>query len=367
MKITEIISEAIPELPTIPLNPNGVQNALNTMNQMKAFVKNMGLGGDDSDSSGSATTSSGDSSSSSDTSGGKIVVVGDSLAVGTGGQIPGATVDAKVGINSSVILDRIDSNKNVKGADLAIVSAGANDGYGVSGKNANSSKTQSNLAAIRKSLGAKKYVWILPFNRNAAKDIKAEVGSDATVDLADVATPSKDGVHPSSYAPVARACIAAGGVKPGKATAYGDQTGKGVAATGSAKDAVKFFISKGWTKEQAAGIVGNLQAESGANLRTNSVGDGGQAYGIAQWHPDRQALFKRLYKKDIRQAGFQEQLEFVHYELTHDESVAGNKIKQATTAKAAAAAMDQYYERSSGQHRAERIANANNLAGSTYA
>jgi len=186
MKITEIISEAIPELPTIPLNPNGVQNALNTMNQMKAFVKNMGLGGDDSDSSGSATTSSGDSSSSSDTSGGKIVVVGDSLAVGTGGQIPGATVDAKVGINSSVILDRIDSNKNVKGADLAIVSAGANDGYGVSGKNANSSKTQSNLAAIRKSLGAKKYVWILPFNRNAAKDIKAEVGSDATVDLADL-------------------------------------------------------------------------------------------------------------------------------------------------------------------------------------
>jgi hypothetical protein len=302
-----------------------------------------------------------------DNSSGKIVVVGDSIAVGTGGAIPGAVVNAKVGINSSAILDRIDSDKSVKGADVAIICAGTNDGYGVSGKNANSGKTQSNLAAIRKSLGAKKYVWILPFNRNAANDIKAEVGSDTTVDLAGVATPSKDGVHPSSYAPVARACIAAGGVKPGKATAYGDQTGKGVAATGSAKDAVKFFISKGWTKEQAAGIVGNLQAESGANLRTNSVGDGGQAYGIAQWHPDRQALFKRVYKKDIRQAGLPEQLEFVHYELTHDESVAGNKIKQATTAKAAAAAMDQYYERSSGQHRAERIANANNLSGSTYA
>ena len=66
--------------------------------------------------------------------------------------------------------------------------------------------------------------------------------------------------------------------------AYDHEACAGVAATGSAKDAVKFFISKGWTKEQAAGIVGNLQAESGKDLKTNAVGDGGRAIGAFQLH-----------------------------------------------------------------------------------
>lgn len=137
----------------------------------------------------------------------------------------------------------------------------------------------------------------------------------------------------------------------------GDATG-GVGETGSAKEAVAFFVSKGWTPEQAAGIVGNLQAESGANLRTDAVGDGGQAYGIAQWHPDRQAKFKRAFGKDIRQAGFKEQLEFVQWELDNSESRAASKLKGAKTAEQAAWLFDEYYERSSGAHRQKRINNA---------
>lgn len=313
----------------------------------------------------------------------KVVVVGDSLAVGTGGQIPGAIVDAKVGINSSAVLDRANGNKELKGADVAIISAGANDGAGASGKNPSSEKTIANLKAIRVALGAKKYVWILPYNRSVAQDIMSVAGNDEVIDLAKTTTPSKDGVHPSSYSPVAKDAIKKGGVssattpskqpattpskQPGnkKIPSTGGKPSAGVAATGNAKDAVKFFMSKGWTKEQAAGIVGNLQAESGANLRTNAVGDGGQAYGLAQWHPDRQAKFKRAFGKDIRSAGFQEQLAFVQWEFEHDERRAAAEIRKAKTAKAAAAAMDQYYERSSGAHRAVRIANANNLATST--
>ena len=294
----------------------------------------------------------------------KIVVVGDSLAVGTGGQIPGAIVDAKVGINSKAVLDKASSNKNLKGADLAIISAGANDGAGINGKNPDSQQTISNLKAIRTALGAKKYVWILPYNRSVANDISsaAERG-DEFVDLANTVQVSKDNLHPSSYGPVAKAALSKGGIKD---TGY-SKAGAGLAATGSAKEALQFFIGKGWTKEQAAGIVGNLQAESGKDLRTNAVGDGGQAYGIAQWHPDRQAKFKRAFGKDIHQSNFQEQLAFVQWELEHDESAAASQIKNAKTAKQAAAAMDQYYERSSGSARQTRIAYANNLAGTATA
>jgi peptidoglycan hydrolase-like protein with peptidoglycan-binding domain len=139
----------------------------------------------------------------------------------------------------------------------------------------------------------------------------------------------------------------------------------GAGATGSAKEAVQFFIGKGWTAEQASGIVGNLQAESGSNLKIDSVGDSGQAYGIAQWHPDRQAKFKKAFSKDIRDSNFQEQLAFVNWELEHDEIRAGSAIKKAKTAEEAAWLFDEYYERSSGAHRQKRIDNAVALLSTT--
>jgi peptidoglycan hydrolase-like protein with peptidoglycan-binding domain len=150
--------------------------------------------------------------------------------------------------------------------------------------------------------------------------------------------------------------------------ALGSYTGNasaGVGETGNAREAVQFFISKGWTPAQAAGIVGNLQAESGANMKTNAVGDGGKAYGIAQWHPDRQANFQRAFGKDIREAGFKEQLAFVQWEFENTERNAAAKLKQATTPEQAAWVVDEYYERSSGAHRQRRIDNALALAPKT--
>jgi hypothetical protein len=134
--------------------------------------------------------------------------------------------------------------------------------------------------------------------------------------------------------------------------------------SGSASEAMQFFQSKGWSKDQAAGIVGNLQAESGASLRTNAVGDGGRAYGIAQWHPDRQANFKKVYGKDIRESSFKEQLEFIQWELNNTEKKAGQILRSARSAAEAAALFDKHYERSSGAHRQKRIVNAEALAGS---
>lgn len=148
---------------------------------------------------------------------------------------------------------------------------------------------------------------------------------------------------------------------------YTGDAGAGVGETGSAKEAVQFFISKGWSPAQAAGIVGNLQAESGPNLKTNAIGDGGKAYGIAQWHPDRQANFKRAYGKDIREAGFKEQLAFVHWELENTERKAAAMLRKAQTPQQAAWVFDEYYERSSGAHRQKRINNALALAPKTTA
>lgn len=111
----------------------------------------------------------------------------------------------------------------------------------------------------------------------------------------------------------------------------------------SAQRAVAYFVSVGWTPAQAAGIAANLQAES--NFRPDAVGDGGRAYGIAQWHPPRQGDFARAMGKDIRGSSLDEQLAFVHWELTNTEKRAGEALRACITANEAGACVSRMYER----------------------
>jgi hypothetical protein len=121
----------------------------------------------------------------------------------------------------------------------------------------------------------------------------------------------------------------------------GQQPGGG---RGAAIDAVSFFQRMGWTHDQAAGIVANLQRES--ELNPGAVGDSGQAYGVAQWHPDRQANFARWAGKDIRDSSLMEQLQFVNYELTQGaERRAGQLLRAAQNAQQAGEIVSRYYER----------------------
>lgn len=107
---------------------------------------------------------------------------------------------------------------------------------------------------------------------------------------------------------------------------------------------LEFFKKMGWTHEQAAGIVANLKAES--NMRPDAVGDGGKAYGIAQWHPDRQENFRQWSGKDIKQSTLQDQLEFVQHELTMGaERRAGDLLRASVNARQAGEVMSRYYER----------------------
>lgn len=117
--------------------------------------------------------------------------------------------------------------------------------------------------------------------------------------------------------------------------------------------ALKFFQSPeggGWTSEQAQGIIGNLQHESGSlALNTSAIGDGGKAYGLAQWHPDRQDIFEQVMGKSIRGSSLLDQLKFVNYELHSNESRAGSLLRQAKSAKQSADIMMDYYERPSAE------------------
>lgn len=107
---------------------------------------------------------------------------------------------------------------------------------------------------------------------------------------------------------------------------------------------MQFFQELGWTPAQSAGITANLSAESGFN--SSAVGDGGKAYGVAQWHPDRQANFEKWAGKDIRQSTLEDQLRFVHYELTEGaEAAAGKLLKAATNSRDAGSTVSRYYER----------------------
>jgi hypothetical protein len=138
----------------------------------------------------------------------------------------------------------------------------------------------------------------------------------------------------------------------GGGTAGGGATGTPTPSSASA--VMQFFIAKGWTPAQAAGFAANLQVES--NFNPAAVGDGGRAYGIAQWHPDRQRNFQAWSGRDIRGSTVEQQLEFMHFEMTQGaERRAGSMIRQTTTPEQAAAVIDQYYERSNGHARARRM------------
>lgn len=109
-------------------------------------------------------------------------------------------------------------------------------------------------------------------------------------------------------------------------------------------NSISFFQSQGWTKEQASGIVANLMTES--KLDPKAIGDSGKAYGIAQWHPDRQANFLKAFGHKIQDSTLEEQLQFVNYELTRGtEKGAGNKLRAATSASQAGSIVSKFYER----------------------
>ncbi len=115
------------------------------------------------------------------------------------------------------------------------------------------------------------------------------------------------------------------------------------------KKLMDYFQSVGWTKEQSAGIVGNLQQESSLNPTAKNVDKFGKSHlGIAQWDPERQTDFKTWAGFDItdpRANDLMLQAAFVNFELQKGKKIAvGNTLKQMKTTESSSDIVSQKYE-----------------------
>lgn len=154
-----------------------------------------------------------------------------------------------------------------------------------------------------------------------------------------------------------------GGVNyTGGTTTQGGQT----TLSGSRQEKARLFMERlikvhHFTPAQAAGIVANIEAESGFNPN-GPRGDGGTAFGICQWRFDRQANLREFCGSDIN--SWEKQLDFMVHELRNDNGF--NKAEAAINSNkndpaAVAAAFDRLYEKSSGSTTSRRETNARGL------
>ena len=127
--------------------------------------------------------------------------------------------------------------------------------------------------------------------------------------------------------PYALAVVCAGVAFAGCSGAPAREESVGTASaalTGNDKTAFDFFVGKGLTSYQAAGIVGNLDQESGDRTRPSVQYGGGPGRGIAQWSAggrwdtdanDNVDVVRR-HSRASRRRRSTLQLEFIWYELT---------------------------------------------------
>ncbi len=111
-----------------------------------------------------------------------------------------------------------------------------------------------------------------------------------------------------------------------------------------AKFALNSFVALWWTKEQSIGIVANLIWESNLS-HTIDTWDGWRAYGIAQWHPDRQRNFAKVFGKPMQWSTLEEQISFVDWELRNTEINAWSMLRNAWSIEDATRIITYYYER----------------------
>lgn len=118
-------------------------------------------------------------------------------------------------------------------------------------------------------------------------------------------------------------------------------------ATGDAKErTVAFFMSQGYSREQAIGMAASLHRESRLDPAAyNPAGGGNGARGIGQWRGKRQEDFKRLFGKELSNSTLEEQLAFHQWELTNSEAGAGSAIRGAKSAREAATLHSRLFER----------------------
>jgi tail lysozyme len=124
---------------------------------------------------------------------------------------------------------------------------------------------------------------------------------------------------------------------------------------------VQFFTSKGLSKTAIAGILGNLQVESGFNPGAQNANEG--AIGIGQWEGGRRTALQAFARAHgTSETDLNAQLGYMWQELSGSYSGALGALRGATSAAQAATIWDSQYEVSAGTTRGQRISNAETFA-----
>lgn len=109
--------------------------------------------------------------------------------------------------------------------------------------------------------------------------------------------------------------------------------------------AMDVLMGGGYSREDAAAIVGNLMMESGLDPTAYNKQGGGQGHrGIAQWGGTRLQSFRLLMGKDVSEASVDEQLKFVMWELANTHKKAAEAMRTAIGEDAKVAAIWGKYE-----------------------
>jgi hypothetical protein len=146
----------------------------------------------------------------------------------------------------------------------------------------------------------------------------------------------------------------------------GEDVGSSSAATTSSnnKAAFEYFVGKGLSNVQAAGIVGNLDQESSMNPSIAQYG-GGPGRGIAQWseggrwNADKDDNVEWYAKeKGLSVYSLTLQLEFIWYELETFGNYGLADLRRATTVAEATVAFEEDFEGCGECDQSQRIAYA---------
>ena len=132
--------------------------------------------------------------------------------------------------------------------------------------------------------------------------------------------------------------------------------------TSNEKAAFDFFVARGLTKRQSAGIVGNLIQESGVNPRAIQFG-GGPGRGIAQWSVGGRWDTTRndnvvgyATKHSESRWALHTQLGFTWYELTTFPGYGLAALRKTTTIAGATVTFERDFEKCGACDEAKRIA-----------
>ena len=124
----------------------------------------------------------------------------------------------------------------------------------------------------------------------------------------------------------------------------------GPVAPGAQSIGKQLMSRLGLTPEQAAGIIGNFQRESGLNPRVNEGGQVGLpkrvgGYGIAQWTGSRQEDLIRFAGSPEKAGDLGKQIDFLIHELQGSESASLAALRKTRTPEEAAKVFEQKFER----------------------